>query len=49
MNPLVHFRFTVFNANQPPEVLYKKAALKNFALFTGKHLCSSLFLIKLQV
>ena len=30
---------------QPPEVFYKKAALKNFKLFTGKHLCWSLFLI----
>ena len=26
----------------------KKAALKNFAIFTGKQLCWSLFLIKLQ-
>ena len=26
----------------------KKAALKIFAIFTGKHLCWSLFLIKLQ-
>ena len=31
-----------------PEVFYKKAALKNFAILTGKHLCCSLFLIKLQ-
>ena len=33
---------------QPPDVFYKKAVLKNFAMFigrTGKHLCSSLFLI----
>ena len=28
---------------------YKKAVLKNFAIFTGKHLCWILFLIKLQV
>ena len=27
---------------QPPEVFYKKAILKNFAMFTGKHLCESL-------
>ena len=33
---------------QPPEVFYKKAGLENFAKFTGKHLCKSLFLIKLQ-
>ena len=27
----------------------KKGVLKNFAKFTGKHLCQFLFLIKLQV
>ena len=32
----------------PPEVFYKKAAIKNFEIFTGKHLCWSLFLINLQ-
>ena len=31
---------------QPPEVLYKKAVLKYFAIFAGKHLCWSLFLVK---
>ena len=31
-----------------PEVLCKKGALRNFARFTGKHLCWRLFLIKLQ-
>ena len=31
-----------------PEVFYKKGVLKNFVKFTGKHLCWSLFLIKLQ-
>ena len=31
---------------QPPEVFYKKYVLKNFAIFTGKHLCWSLFLIQ---
>ena len=30
------------------EVFYKKAALKNSPIFTRKHLCWSLFLIKLQ-
>ena len=30
------------------EVFYKKAALKNFAISKGKHLCWSLFLITLQ-
>ena len=29
-------------------MIYKKAALKNFAIFTGKHLCWSFFIIKLQ-
>ena len=33
---------------QPPEVFYKKAVLKSFAIFTRKHLCRNLFLIKLQ-
>ena len=33
---------------QPPEVFYKEAVLKNFAIFTAKHLCWSLFLIKLH-
>ena len=33
---------------QPPEVFFKKGFLKNFANFTGKHLCWNLFLIKLQ-
>ena len=33
---------------QPPEVFYKKALLKNFAIFTGNHQCWSLFWIKLQ-
>ena len=31
-----------------PEVFYKKGVLKNFAKFTGKHLCRNLFLIKLK-
>ena len=29
-----------------PEVFCKKAVLRNFAKFTGKHLCQSLFLNK---
>ena len=33
---------------QPPEVFFKKSVLKNFSIFTGKHLCCSLFLIKMQ-
>ena len=31
-----------------PEVFCKKGVPKNFAKFAGKHLCQSLFLIKLQ-
>ena len=31
---------------QPPEVLCKKSALRNFAKFTGKHLCQNLFFDK---
>ena len=31
-----------------PEVFCKKGVLRNFTKFTGKHLCQSLFLIKLQ-
>ena len=33
---------------QPPDVFCKKSVLKNFAMFTGKHLYRSLFSIKLQ-
>ena len=32
---------------QPPEVFYKKGFLTNFAEFTGKHLCQSLFFNKI--
>ena len=31
------------------QILFKTGVLKNFANFTGKHMCWSLFLIKLQV
>ena len=36
------------NKKQPPDVFYKKAVLKYFSVFQGKHLCWSLFLIKLS-
>ena len=42
------FMFLWWNQKQPSEMFYKKAVLRNFAIFTGKHLCWSLFLIKLQ-
>ena len=41
-------RFPEQLKKQPPEVLYKKTVLQNFSVFTGKQLCQSLFLIKLQ-
>ena len=31
---------------EPPELFYKKDVLKNYAKFTGKHLCQSLFFNK---
>ena len=31
---------------QPPDLFYKKSVLKNFAKFTGKHLCRSLLIAK---
>ena len=34
--------------NSRPEVFYKKGVLKNLAKFTGKHLCQTLSLLKLQ-
>ena len=33
---------------QPSEVFYVKRCFRNFTKFTGKHLCQSIFLIKLQ-
>ena len=35
-----------YHQKQPPEVLCKKGILRNFATFTGKHLCQSLFFNK---
>ena len=40
-------RSTGFVQKQLPEVFCKKGVFKNLANFTGKHLCWSLFLIKL--
>ena len=34
---------------QPPEVFYKKGVLKNFAEFTGNHLCQSFLLLQLYL
>ena len=33
---------------QPPEVFYEKKFFKNFTIFTGKHLCWSIFLVKME-
>ena len=41
--------FFIFFQKQPWEVFYKKAVIKNFAIFTGKHLCWDLFLLKLHL
>ena len=42
------FCVLVWIQKQPPDVFYKKVVLKNFAIFTGKHLCWSFFWIELQ-
>ena len=34
--------------NDNEQVFYKKASPKHFAIFTGKSLCQSLFLMKMQ-
>ena len=31
----------IYCKKKPPEVFYKKGVFKNFAKFTGKHLCES--------
>ena len=48
---IINNRYTTYVATdqkQPPEVLCKKAVLKNLGNFTGKHLRLSFFLIELQ-
>ena len=40
--------FTMNDKKQPPDLFYKEVVLKNFSIFTGKYLCSSLFFVKLQ-
>ena len=41
------FEKTLFRSSRP-EVFCKKVVLRNFAKFTGKHLCQSLFFIKVE-
>ena len=38
--------FQYLNRSSRPEVFWKKGVVRNFAKFTGKHLCQSLFLNK---
>ena len=40
---------TSINRTNRPQMFFKIGAFKNLAVFTGKHQCWSLFLIKLQV
>ena len=40
--------FSDFYRKQPSEMFCKISVLNNLAIFIGKHLCRSLFLIKLQ-
>ena len=40
---------TTINRTNRPQMFFKIGAFKNLAVFTGKHQCWSLFLIKLQV
>ena len=42
-----NFFVSIYNQKQPPEVFLRKGVLRNFAKFTGKHLCQSLFFNKL--
>ena len=46
LNPSLNLSWSVFSSEA---VSIKKAVLKNFAIFRGKHLLRSFFLIKLQV
>ena len=43
---ILHHRFLTESRSSRPEVFYKKGVVKNFAKFTGKHLCQSLFFNK---
>ena len=36
----------MWKEERPPELFFKKGVLRNFAKFTGKHLCLSLFFDK---
>ena len=38
---------SIYIPKQPPEMFFKKVTLTNFAKFTGKHLCRSLYFNKI--
>ena len=40
--------YKYYEQKKPPEMFYKKGILENLAKFTGKNLCRSPLLIKLQ-
>ena len=42
------FAHVAKRSNSPSHMFFKTGVLKNFAIFTGKHLCWNHFLIKLQ-
>ena len=42
----VHIRFCFLYTSSRPEMFCKKGVLRNFAKFTGKHLCQRLFFNK---
>ena len=45
--PVHHYIPTIHNRRSScPEVFFKKGVLRNFAKFTGEHLCQSLFFNK---
>ena len=44
----MRYNFILKAQKQPPEVFYKRAVLKMFAIFTGKHLRWGLFSIELE-
>ena len=45
---IIHAKLSIAQKEEATkDVLLTKTVLKNFAIFTGKHLCWSLFLLKL--
>ena len=48
MEIILLFKFENLQPQKPAPVFYEIAVLKHFSIFTGKHMCWSLFLIKLK-